>query len=136
MKPSGYTGIVAAASFFLLAGCVSTSFRAGRDVKTPTLPPVSAATVRVLKVPPPSGSFHLLGEIEAHLMGFPSDETVLRKAREKAASIGADAIVFSSTMERHRNDVGDLPGTGWTQVVSFTFTAIRLLPEDSSQRRP
>ena len=133
MKNMNRAGIVAGASVLLFSGCVSTSFRASQDVDTRNLLAVSPGAVRVLDAPPPSGSFQQLGEIEAYLSGFPSDEAVLRKAREKAASIGADAIVLKSAMQVSRV-LGDLPSSN--QVVSVTFTAIRLLPEGSSQRHP
>ena len=128
MKPTTFMGL--AASVFLLSGCVSTSFRAARDVNTRTFPPVSPAMVRVLYAPPPSASFQLLGEVEAYLSGFPKDETVLRKARERAASVGAEAIILASAMQVDR-PLGNLPYS--RQVASVTFTAIRFLPVDSSQ---
>jgi hypothetical protein len=137
MRPTRCAVIVAGASFLFLSGCVSTSFRAARDVNTRNLTPVSPATVRFLDAPPPVGSFHTLGEIQTYLTGFPSDETVLRKAREKAASVGADAIVLQATQRTSISDSGlGATSTPSNKVVSITFTAIRILPEGSSQRRP
>jgi hypothetical protein len=129
MTPTRFAGLVA--SLFLLSGCVSTSFRAARDAGTRTFPPVSPASVRLLDALPPSGSFTPLGEVEAYLSGFPSKETVLRKAGERAASVGADAIVRTSMMYSHNTLV-----TGPDQVVSVTFAAIRLHPDESSPQRP
>ena len=129
MKPTRFAGLLA--SLFLLSGCVSTSFRAARDGNTPSLPPVSPASVRVLDALPPSGSFTPVGEVEAYLSGFPSTATVIRKAGERAASVGADAIVRTSRMYTHNTLV---PGPD--QVVSVTFAAIRLLPGEAPPQRP
>jgi hypothetical protein len=123
VRNSSVTGALA---LFFLSGCVSTSFNRSASYEARD---ITSNSVRVLDSPP-NEAFLNLGEIVAYLTGFPSDETVFRKARKRAAAIGADAIVLTSAMQVVR-PLGDLPYS--RQVASVTFTAIRFLPVDSSQ---
>lgn len=125
------TGILVGALSLLLSACVSASFRPAQNFDTRNLTPGSPAAVRVLRSPP-NEAFLTLGEIVVEISGFHSGETIIRKARERAASIGADTIIFS-----HRGyQEGGARLSNPSKLVEVTFTAIRHLPEDSSQRNP
>ena len=133
------TGFLAGSfSLLFLSACVSTTFTPYKDFKAGNLPPVSPTAVRVF-TSIPDGGFRFLGEIDANMTGFPSDEAIIRKVRERAATIGADAIVFSlkglGAVRAFRNVFFE-PGVqrygyGGPRMVSATFAAIRFLPEDS-----
>src|SRR5664279_971706 len=77
-------------------GCVSTSFTAS---KTPDGAPLSKVRPEAVKLltTEPRMAFRTLGEIEADLSGFPSDQSVLKHVRERAASVGANAVIYVST---------------------------------------
>jgi hypothetical protein len=124
MNLTARTGLLALAVLPLaLSGCVSTSFHAAPDFEVRQFPPASPDDVLLLRSAP-SRPYVTLGEIEAWISGFPGNETALRKVREAAAAVGADAILRGS---------GDLfadePGSEGEAVsprtVSFTVTAIR-----------
>ena len=94
MKTRTYVVLLlgAAASLSSLA-CVSTVFRSTSDLSFASCPPVAPSSVRVLSRPP-SKSFTVLGEVEAYVTGYHSDEEVLGRLRTKAAQNGAHAIFF------------------------------------------
>jgi len=111
------------ASLFVLSGCVSTSFHPAPDFSQRTGPAVSPESVLLL-TSAPSQPYLTLGEIEAWVSGFPSNETAIRKTREAAATVGADAII-----KRTGNLFAEGPSSPGQSVsprtVSFTVTAIR-----------
>ena len=114
-----------AISALALAGCVSTYFRPAPDFKVRQGPPVSPDSVQVLRSAP-SQPYVKLGEIEAWVSGFPSNETARRRAREAAAAVGADAIYLQvGTLFADEPRTGDGPISVGTRVVAFTVTAIR-----------
>ncbi len=127
MKQKILTGIlVGAFSNLFLSACVSTSFRPALNAETPKLLPASPAAIRVFDSTP-SEAFLTLGEIEAYISGYPTDETIIRKAREQAAAVGADAIILNPdvlTMKPGGNSRGLRP-----KLASVRFTAIRLIPK-------
>jgi hypothetical protein len=134
------TGIlIGASSFLLLSACISTSFRPAQNFDTRDLSPGSPAAVRVLRSPP-NEAFLTLGEIVVEISGSHSGDTIIRKARERAATIGADTIIFTHALSAAAGTSGYQEGgaglSNPTQLVSVTFTAIRRLPEDSPQRNP
>jgi hypothetical protein len=123
-------GVLAAAiSPFLVSGCVSTSFHPDKTFEARELRPVSPEAVRVFRSEP-NGTFLTLGEIVADISGFWSDEAVIRKVREKAAAVGADAIILDG-VGWSLNPMGDDVVT-YSQMSSVRFTAVRFLPEISS----
>ena len=75
-------------------GCVSTVFRPSSDLSAIVCPPVEPSSVRVLSRSPQE-PFTVLGEIEAYVTGYYSDEKVLSRIRVTAAQKGADAILFA-----------------------------------------
>ena len=126
-------GVLAVAlSSLFISGCVSTSFHAAKTFEAQDLPPVAPEAVRILRSEP-NGTFLTLGEIVVDISGFWSGEAVIRKAREKAAAIGADAIIRGAVSWSF-NPLGRVPTT--SQVSCMRFTAIRFLPEASSQGHP
>ncbi len=112
-----------AASLIALSGCVSTSFHPAPGFEARQGPPVSPDSVPFLRSAP-NRPYVTLGEIEAWISGFPSNETALRRTRDAAAAVGADAII-----NRSGNLFADEPGSEGESVsprtVSFTVTAIR-----------
>ncbi len=77
-----------------------------------------------------------LGEIEAWISGYPSEKRILRKARERTAAVGADALV----LDRERDMLWGPPTVGNTgesdrnmKLIYVRFAAIRFLPEGPSQ---
>lgn len=113
----------------LLFGCVSTSFTASRRPDATTPPPVAPETVKVLAAAPTIG-YRTLGEITADVSGFPSTETILSHVRQRAASIGANAVIWSGTGYARMTDVQAFAEAG--RLASVTFTAIRM-PEGSAR---
>jgi uncharacterized protein YbjQ (UPF0145 family) len=65
-----------------------------------------------------------LGEIEAWVSGFPSNDTALRKTREAAAAVGADAVIKSAG-NLFAEEQGSEGQSVSPRTVSFTVTAIR-----------
>ena len=127
-------GVLAVAlSSLFISGCVSTSFHAAKTFEAQDLPPVAPEAVRILRSEP-NGTFLTLGEIVADISGFWSGEAVIRKAREKAAEIGADAVILDGVGWSFNPLGGDV--VTYSQVSSVRFTAIRFLPEASSQGHP
>ena len=91
MKAAARTRRLAlAASVLFLSGCVSTSFHPAPGFAQREGPPVSPESVLLLSSAP-SRPYVALGEIEAWISGFPSNDTALRKTREAAAAVGAGA---------------------------------------------
>lgn len=116
------------------SGCVFTSFHPAKSFEERNLPPVASSAVRVLRSPP-NEAFLTLGEIVADISGFHSGQTVIRKVREKAATVGADAIIIGNKL--FAEAPAPIEGLGSDSTpVTITFTAIRLLPEDPSHRHP
>ncbi|MFN7989468.1 MAG: hypothetical protein U0529_18470 [Thermoanaerobaculia bacterium] len=112
-----------AVSILALSGCVSTSFHPAPGFEARQGPSVSPDSVLFLPSAP-NRPYVTLGEIEAWLSGFPSNETAERRTREAAAAVGADAVI-----KRTGNLFADEPGSNGETVsprtVSFTVTAIR-----------
>jgi hypothetical protein len=135
MRVTTRTELLAGA--FLLAafsGCVSTSFHPAKDFEARQDPPVSSSAVLVLRSPP-SQAHQTLGKIEAWISGFHGNETVIRKVREAAAAVGADAIVYNSfddllAWPSQQNEMETVS----PRTVSVSFTAIRYL--DSAPHSP
>ena len=115
----------AALSPLLICGCVSTSFHPAKTFEARDLPPVAPAAIRILRSQP-NGTFLTLGEIVADISGFQSREAVIRKVREKAAAVGADAIILGAVGWSF-NPLGRVPTS--PQVSCMRFTAIRFFPE-------
>ncbi len=78
----------------------------------------------------PNGTFLTLGEIVADVSGFWSGEDIVRKVREKAAAIGADAVIRGAVGWSF-SPLGRVPTP--SRISCMRFTAIRFLPEASSQ---
>jgi hypothetical protein len=104
-------------------GCVSTSFTASKGPDGAPLPRVAPESVKVLAAPP-AAAFRNVGEINADISGFPSAETVLKHVRERAASVGADAVIYAGAGHAFMANYGFLSDTARTTTI--TFTAIRL----------
>jgi hypothetical protein len=124
MNVATRTGLLpVAASLLALAGCVSTSFHPAPGFEARQDPLISPDSVLVLRSAP-DRPYVTLGEIEAWISGFPSNATAVRRTREAAAAVGADAII-----RRGGHLFADEPGNEGESVsprtVSFTVTAIR-----------
>lgn len=117
-------------SLLFLSACVSTHFSPAENFDARKFPPVSPTAVRVLRSAP-NEPFQTLGEIKVETAPFQSGETVILKARERAATIGADVIFFKGALSSAQSAED---GTYQGKVASVTFTAIRLLP--SALRSP
>lgn len=123
-------GVLAVAlSYLFISGCVSTSFHPAMTFEARDLAPIAPEAVRIFRSEP-NGPFLILGEIVADISGFWSDEAVIRKVREKAAAIGADAIIRGAVGWSCNPLGGDV--VTYSQVSSMRFTAIRFPPEASS----
>ena len=134
MNPTIRAGVLTTAlSPLFISGCVSTSFHPAKTFEARNLPPLAPAAIRVLDSEP-RGTFLTLGEVVADLSGFHSNEAVIRKVREKAAEIGADAVILGGVGWSFNPLGGDV--VTYSQVSSVRFTAIRFLPEASSQGHP
>jgi hypothetical protein len=134
MRVTQRLGFLAGAFFLVvLSACVSTSFQPAKDYEARRPGTVSAAAIPILRSLPKQ-PYQTLGTIEAWISGFPSDETVRRRAREAAAAVGADAIIHNG-----RGDLFAEPSANEGELVSprtvaLTFTAIRYL--NSARRSP
>ena len=126
-------GIFIAFSFLFLSACVSTSFTPALSFETRNAVPTGAVLVIGASAFPPS--YQTLGEIEAWVTGLASLEKITCKARERAASIGADAIIVNSDM-LWAEPGGRLDPPSENKLVYVRFTAIRLLAGESSPRNP
>ncbi len=119
-----FAATLAMLSGALLVGCVSTLFTASTKVDADAFSRVAPEAVTFLK-DLPSTPYLTLGEIEAQVSGFPSDESILSHVRERAASVGANAVIYASA----GYSFTPLPGrpTDYTlKPTALTFTAIRL----------
>ena len=124
MKAAARTRRLApAASVLFLSGCVSTSFHPAPGFAQREGPPVSPESVLLLSSAP-SRPYVALGEIEAWISGFPSNDTALRKTREAAAAVGADAVIKSAG-NLFAEEQGIEGESVSPRTVSFTVTAIR-----------
>ena len=112
-----------AASVLVLSGCVSTSFHPAPGFAQREGPPVSPESVLLLSSAP-SRPYVALGEIEAWVSGFPSNDTALRKTRAAAAAVGADAVIKSAG-NLFAEEQGSKGESVSPRTVSFTVTAIR-----------
>lgn len=92
--------LLAAAVGLPFQGCVSTEFRPSAERNTVACPPVEPSSVRVL-ARPPQEPFTVLGEVEAHVTGYYSDEEIVSRLRAKAAQKGAQAIYFVRDVSMH-----------------------------------
>jgi len=125
--------LAGALSLLLLSACVSTSFSpaASYDARDTLL--VTPAEVRVLGSPP-NQAFRTLGQIKADITGYQSSDAVIRKVRERAAAIGADAVIVGNKLSSEGPDFeGEVT---YSRPASVTFTAIRFTSGGSSQRHP
>ena len=135
MKAKIRTGCLGAFSLLFLSGCISTDFSPAENFEARNVSPVSSAAVRVVRSAP-SEPFQTLGEITLWISGLHDGEAIFREAREKAATIGADTIIYKESMSSSVSPPGSDPiGITTSQLVSITFTAIRI-PQDSYQRQP
>jgi len=126
--------LIWASSFSLLSGCISTSFRPAQNVDAPSPAPTAPAAVRVLRSPPRE-PFLTLGDIVLEITGYYSGEAIIRKARERAAAIGADTIILNSALSgagaAGSSEEGTVDFGASSHLTLVTFTAIRRLPEGS-----
>jgi hypothetical protein len=113
-------------------GCVSTVFRPSPDRNTVACPPVEPSSVRVLSRPPEE-PFTVLGEVEAYVSGYSSDEEIVSRLRAKAAQKGAHAIYFTrdvsmETAEKRTTGEYNTPlnDRTWHKRASLVFTAVLL----------
>src|SRR5664279_4554918 len=95
--PSRNASLAGALSLLFSAACVSTSFNPAASYGARNLLPVEPADVRVLNSPP-SEAFNTLGEIQANISGYQSTDAVIRKVRERAATVGADAVIVGTKL--------------------------------------
>jgi hypothetical protein len=128
-------GFALSLSILVLAGCISTTFRPSQDARTEPEERIAPEKVRVLRSFPDE-PFLLLGEIEANMSGHHKDEAIIRKARQKAAAIGADAIVYDSAGLVTPVYGSDPPGSSPAKRASVRFAAVRLLPMSTPTRFP
>ena len=107
----------------VLTGCVSTSFHPAPGFEVRQAQPVSPDSIHILRSAP-SQPYVTLGEIEAWISGFPSNETAMRRTREAAAAVGADAI-FRTGGSLFADEPGSEGESVSPRTVSFTFVALR-----------
>ena len=105
-------------------GCVSTSFTAAKVPDAAPLSRVAPESVKVLAAAP-AAAFRNVGEINADISGFPSDETVLRHVRERAAAVGANAVIYTGTGHAFMSNSSSRL-TDTARPTTISFTAIRL----------
>jgi hypothetical protein len=125
--------LTVALSLVSLSGCVSTSFRPANGYEVRRPPAVAPASILLLRSLP-KRPYRTLGTIEAWISGFPSNETVRRRAREAAAAIGADAIVVDWSGVQFAEPSANEGESVSPRTVALRFTAIRYLP--SADRAP
>jgi hypothetical protein len=113
-------------------GCVSTSFSASKAPDGTAFAKVAPESVKVFTAAP-TVAYRTVGEIEADISGFPSDEAVLRRVREKAASVGANAIIYVYAGWSYMANSFML--TDIARPTTYTFTAIRV-PDDPTPQSP
>lgn len=120
-------GFVSVTPLFLvfLSACVSTSFSPVENFEVGSLPPVSPTAVSVLSSPP-GDAFRELGTIDTYISGVFTLESATRKACERAATIGADAIVVNSGM-LWAEPGGRLDIPSENKLVYVRYTAIRFV---------
>ncbi len=113
-------------------GCVSTVFRPSADRNDVTCPPVEPSSVLVLSRPPEE-PFTVLGEVEAYVTGYYTDEELVSHLRAKAAKKGAHAIFFvrdvsMSTAEASTTGEYDTPlnDSTWRKRSSLVYRAVLL----------
>ncbi len=128
-----FASTLALLSGALLVGCVSTSFTASKEIDLGVSSRVAPEAVKLL-AHAPSTPYRTLGEIEAQMTGFPSNKSILNRVRERAAAVGANAVVYTTAgwvvgQDSHWPALTYRPTT-------LTFTAIRLPDElTASERR-
>jgi len=122
----------AAAVILPSQGCVSTVFRPSPDRNAVACPPVEPSSVRVL-TRPPEEPFTVLGEVEAYVSGYSSEEEIVSRLRAEAAKMGAHAIFFArdvsmETAERRTTGEYDTPlnDRTWRKRSSLAFRAVLL----------
>ena len=111
------------ASALVLSACVSTSIHPAPDFSQRLGPAVSPNSVLLLPSAP-TQPYVTLGDIEAWVSGFPSSETALRKVREAAAAVGADAII-KKPGSLFAEELGTTGQSVSPRTVSFAVSAIR-----------
>ena len=131
-RPNYMTECLAVSALVALLGCVSTSFTPVPALEARNLSQVSPSSVVVLTAFP-KARFETIGEIEADISGFPSDETVLTHVRGRAASVGANAVVYKDSQQAFMSRVGRMNDT--SKTASVIFAAIRLLDESPAPEK-
>lgn len=122
-KANRFAGTLAILSGALLIGCVSTSFTASKEIDPAVSTRVAPESVKLF-TRAPSAPYRTLGEIEAQMSGFPSNESILNKVRERAAAVGANGVIYTSAGLVLGQD-NHWPASSY-RPTALTFTAIRL----------
>ena len=136
LAPNRPSALVPPFLTLLLAGCISTSLRPVSGATAEVQFTVAPEKVRVLRSLPDE-PFLILGEIEAYLSGHHKDRAIITKVREKAAAIGADAIVYESDgLVTPVYGGGGEIGFPTTKRASVRFTAVRFLPSRNPIQTP
>ena len=131
MRGHTLTGLLAAGFSLLLGGCVSTTWHPAEDLAPGVQASVSPAAVAVLRSAP-AAPHQSLGTIEVWLSGRHSTAAILGKVREKAAAVGADAVVLEPGATLVAEPMSLENEVASPQAVSYSFTAIRRLESPPS----
>ena len=126
MRGHTLTGLLSAGFSLLLGGCVSTTWVPAEDLAPGVQASVSPAEVAVLRSLP-AAPHESLGTIEVWLSGRHSAAAILGKVREKAAAVGADAVVLMPGTTLFAEPMSIENEVVSPQAVSYSFTAIRHL---------
>ena len=123
---------------FLCSTCTTASpqarFEASPGFTASPAAKVPSSSVPVLKAPP-QGTYETLGSIKLEWKGKRDDEAVLRIVRDKAAEIGANALLYvdsmgydSSKFEPNWDNPPDAGAVSATRYVrrTYTFRALRV----------
>lgn len=106
-----YKFLIILLSCFVLIGCATISYlpSASRTFAPTTF-------VEILWEKPQNRSYIILGQIGAESSDF-SEETLLKKIKQRAMKIGADAIIMTSTK------VYQEPAGSWFEGSGFLFSS-------------
>ena len=110
---------------FLLAGCVSTG---GMRMGSPKPPPLDPATVMVLSEPP-DWPYKVVGLVQAQGTRLAKDIDVFRDVRNKAAAIGAPAVIVDDSFEDFSATPGDDALVG-VPLKGRAIAPVHLTPEE------
>lgn len=116
-------------SLLFISACNSPYFTPSESFEVRRYAPVSPTTVRVLRSIP-NEPYETLGDIRVVTAPFHDWETIIRKVRERAATIGADEVFFKAALS---TSPGARLNGGSTEISSeetdsITFTTIRRSP--------